>query len=277
MKGCEMEKIISCPNDKEPMELKAITKERIFRGVNIEYDEELFVCSECGVEAADINQAAKIQRSLADAYRVKENLLTSDEIIEGRKKLGLTQEGLARMAGVGPASIKRWEKGLIQTKANDEALRRALYGNDNPFTNLNGNRELSLPRIKRTINEFKHRLKRESSGPYDKLLYMGKYLLYADMVAFRETGKSITGATYAALPHGPQLNNYRDLVEAIRLADESEAEPLTDKEKEIIKRIVDRFPTDRSIYIAVHEEDCWKNAPTGSLIPYSEAIHLTQI
>ena len=101
--------------------------------------------------------------------------------------------------------------------------------------------------------------------------------MYADMIAFRETGRGITGATYAALPHGPQLNNYGDLEELIRSADESEAEPLTEEEKEIIKRIAERFPSDESIYRAAHEEDCWKDAPVGSLIPYSEATCLTHI
>ena len=272
-----MENRINCPNDKEPMELKKITKERTFRGVDIEYDEELFVCSECGVEAADINQAAKIQKNIADAYRKKEDLLTSDEIIKGRERLGLTQEELAKQAGVGIASIKRWEKGLIQTKANDEALRRVLYDNDNRLARFNGNRRLSLPRIKRAIREFERSLKRDLLGAGGKLLSAGEYLLFADMIAFRETGRSITGAAYAALPHGPQLNNYNDLIDVIRSADESEAEPLTEEEQAIIQRIAEKFPTDGAIDRAAHEEDCWKDAPMGSLIPYTEATCITQM
>lgn len=34
------------------------------------------------------------------------------------------------------------------------------------------------------------------------MLYAAKYLWYADMVAFRDLGRSITGASYAALPMG---------------------------------------------------------------------------
>ena len=59
----------------------------------------------------------------------------------------------------------------------------------------------------------------------DKLLYAAKYLWYADMIAFRETGQGMTGATYAALPHGPQLNNYTELIPLIREADENKADP----------------------------------------------------
>ena len=38
------------------------------------------------------------------------------------------------------------------------------------------------------------------------------------MVAFRNIGRSMTGATYAALPYGPQLNNYSDLIDEIKKA-----------------------------------------------------------
>lgn len=69
----------------------------------------------------------------------------------------------------------------------------------------------------------------------DKMLYAAKYFWYADILAFRDLGTSMTGAGYAALPLGPQLNNYRDLVEEIRKADETQAEPLTKEELQIIR------------------------------------------
>jgi hypothetical protein len=40
------------------------------------------------------------------------------------------------------------------------------------------------------------------------------------MLAYKKLGKSIAGANCTALPHGPQLNNYRELVGLIRDADE---------------------------------------------------------
>lgn len=88
----------------------------------------------------------------------------------------------------------------------------------------------------------------------DKLLYGAKYLWYADMLAFRETGRCMSGATYAALPHGHQLNNYRELIPLIKDADESEAEPLTDHEERILARIVMAFPSDQKVYGAAHLE-----------------------
>ena len=83
--------------------------------------------------------------------------------------------------------------------------------------------EAVSPRITPFQFRVRHAVADHGSGnllrPTDRLLYAAKYLWYANMVAFRETGQGImTGATYAALPYGPQLNNYADLVDLIREA-----------------------------------------------------------
>ena len=72
------------------------------------------------------------------------------------------------------------------------------------------------------LKEFESVLGKHILRKNDKMLFAAKYLWYADMVAHRETGESLTGSTYAALPYGPQLNNYKDLIQDIIEADESE-------------------------------------------------------
>jgi hypothetical protein len=109
------------------------------------------------------------------------------------------------------------------------------------------------------------------------LLFDAKYSWYADMLAYKELGKSITGADYAALPHGTQLNNYKELVELIRSADESEAEPLTEEEIRIITRVAKTFPTKQSVIDAAHREVVWRKKGPGEMIPYSDADRLTEI
>ena len=83
---------IECPGDGKAMEKKIVTKDSTHQGVDITYTSERYVCPDCGVEVADVKQAADIQRVMGDAYRKKEGLLTSDDIIEGRQRLGLTRE-----------------------------------------------------------------------------------------------------------------------------------------------------------------------------------------
>jgi hypothetical protein len=62
------------------------------------------------------------------------------------------------------------------------------------------------------------------------------------MTARRDMGRGMTGATYAALPMGPQLNNYRDLVDEILRADPADAEPLTTERRGCYRRRCQSLP-----------------------------------
>jgi putative zinc finger/helix-turn-helix YgiT family protein len=270
---------MDCPNIHGAMELKTMAKEVSFRGVTVTFDAKHLVCAACRLTVDDVALAAANQKALSDAYRKNVGLLTSEEIVEGRKTLGWTQEQLAREINVGVASVKRWESGQIQTKAMDDALRRALEGNRtfcNPYT---GNRPLSLSRIKLVLVRFGMYLGREllMEAPKDRRLYAAKYLWYADMIAFRERGQSMTGASYAALPKGPQLNNYKELIPLVKKSNEAEAEPLTEQEDRIIARIAMAFPKDTTAFDAAHNEPLWQASKIGDLIPYTEAENIQAI
>ena len=266
-------KVIPCPNGHGETRATKAKKTMTFRGVDITYQTEHYLCPVCGIEVGSIEQASITQRAISDAYRKTVGLLTSEEIREGRKRLDLTQDDLAQHMCVGIASIKRWEGGIIQTKSMDHALRRALQGqaaNDE----YSGNRKFSIPRLRLVLREFEASLQRKIMKD-DKGLYSAKYVWYADMVAYRELGQSMTGATYACLPFGPQLNNYRDLIDEIKKADAHSAEPLTSEEKKIISRIALRFPKDQMVIDASHREVIVQRKPIGSIIPYSDAAELT--
>ncbi|MCD6296135.1 MAG: DUF4065 domain-containing protein [Deltaproteobacteria bacterium] len=266
-------KTMTCPNGHGKMSSEKIDKTVHFRGMDIKFQAEHYVCPVCGIEAGDIDQTGTAQRAISDAYRNAVNLLTGKQIREGRKELKLSQEALAKRMNVGIASIKRWEGGLIQTKAMDRALRLALRG-QMPGDNYTGNRTFSMPRIKLVFRQFESILGKKILKKRDKMLFAAKYSWYADMLAFRELGKSITGSTYAALPYGPQLNNYRDLIDEIKNADESVAEPLTQEEKRVIRKIAMTFPEEQMIYDAAHREIIWEKKATGTIIPYSDSVEL---
>jgi DNA-binding transcriptional regulator YiaG len=180
-----------------------------------------------GLEADDVSLGAANQKRVSEASRSAEGLLTGTEIVERRKKRRWSREHLANEMNAGIGSVKMLETGQIQTSAMDDILRSVLSGGKavaNPYTGI---RPLSLPRVKMVLEEFSKRLGREHLKlvKADKLLDAAKYLFYENMVSFRDTGQSMTGATYAALPHGPQLNNYRELVPLIRGADDNEGRP----------------------------------------------------
>ncbi len=270
---------MKCPNDGSRMMPRTGDRTVMVKGVEVTYKPTHLLCPVCGIEADTPELAVKNQKSLADAYRKNVGLLTSSEIVEARKRRGWSQEDLAREARVGVASVKRWELGGIQSRANDDALRRALFGVRIDARDYDGGRPLSLPRVRLVLDYLGKRLRRRllTVRSRDKLLYAGKYLFYADMVAFRDIGRSMTGATYAALPHGPQINNYSELLPLIRSADPDEAEPLTEREKEILDEITRRFPSNQSVYDASHQEPAWREKPIGGLIPYCDAHRITAL
>jgi len=253
------------------MKLSRVPESLEFRGEHVNFVGEHFICPACNIKVDDLTQAAINQKAISDAYRKTVGLLTGAEIIEGRKKLGWTQEHLAGVMNVSVISVKRWEKGQIQTKVMDDSLRRALRGDGAACDPHTGGRPFSLCRTKLVLNHFGEKLKRDPLPARNRLLYSAKYLWFADMIAYKETGQSMTGATYAALPHGPQLNNYKELVDLIRKSDASEAERLTEQEVRIINKIAKAFPTNQSVYEAAHKEKVWQDKPVGSLIPYTDA------
>jgi len=269
-------KAINCPKGHGPMEQKKIKQKKTFKGVDIELMADVFVCQECGLEAGTIESAGEVQRAIADAYREKVELLTGQEIKNLRKAKILTQQQLADIMNVGIASIKRWETGMIQSKSMDHALRMQLQCTIHA-DNYTGNREISLARIKLVAKTFEKILSKRLLKSGDKLLFLAKYLWYADMLAFRQFGKGLTGASYAAITYGPQLNNYRDLVRPVKKSDENTAEPLSSEELEIIQQVAKKFPKEQMVYDAAHREKVWKEAAIGSLISYKLTNELTEI
>ena len=269
-------KAIDCPRCQSSMELKELHKKKTFKGVDISYASDSFVCPECALEAGTVHTAGGVQCAIADAYREKVDLLTSREIKSLREAKGLTQQQLADAMNVGIASVKRWETGMIQSKSMDHALRMQLQGNSGS-NNYTGNREMDLPRIKLVAVTLEKKLGRRLLKVADKFLFLAKYLWYADMLAFRQLGRGLTGASYAALPYGPQLNNYRDLIRPIKDSNMNEAEPLSEEELGIIDQVAGKFSKEDDVYKAAHREKIWKELPTGALIPYSRADELTGI
>lgn len=264
-----------CPNCRGKLQQTEVEKRTQFKEVDVCYVATLHRCVDCGLELADVEEAATMQERLADAYRQAVGLLTSEEIRRLRQEKGLSQQALADALEVGIASIKRWETGVVQSKSMDVLLRNFLQERScNAHT---GNREFSIPRIRLVLDAFERELGHTLLKKNDRMLYAAKYLWYADMTACRDLGRSMTGATYAALPMGPQLNNYRDLVGEILKADVVSISPLSDAEKAIIAAVAKTFPTNKQIYDASHREPIWQQCATGALISYAHAAEMTEM
>ena len=90
-------------------------------------------CPDCGEVYFDLDTDAQIDA----AFRGEARLLTPEQILAGRKRLGLKQEQLARALGVAKATINRWEnRRLIQSRAMENLLR--AYFHSESFRTLLG-------------------------------------------------------------------------------------------------------------------------------------------
>jgi putative zinc finger/helix-turn-helix YgiT family protein len=98
-----------------------------FRGHTFEIESTCQECSHCGFRILTDAQIDSLRKATIKAYQEEAELLTAQEITAARKKMEWSQADLAEHTGLGIASIKRWELGLmVQTDANDSVLRRAL-------------------------------------------------------------------------------------------------------------------------------------------------------
>ena len=114
---------INCPKGHGEMSLRKLDKCTNFRGIELTYQAEVFVCPVCNMEAGTVEQASGLQKTLSDAYRRKKGLLTGDEIRRYRKRDKLTRQELATLTGTNRSEIREWEEGLIQPESADHALR----------------------------------------------------------------------------------------------------------------------------------------------------------
>lgn len=93
------------------------------RGEPLTVRVEALVCARCGFQALTDPQSSAYTAAISDAYRRKHGLLTSSRLRSIRRKLGMSQRAFAGYLGVGSASVKRWEAGLIQDAAMDTLIR----------------------------------------------------------------------------------------------------------------------------------------------------------
>lgn len=93
------------------------------RGEEILVRTEAMVCIRCGFQVLTDGQSDAYTIASADAYREKHHLLTTKELKEIRRSLGMSFRAFAEYLKISEASPKRWEAGLVQDEAMDELIR----------------------------------------------------------------------------------------------------------------------------------------------------------
>ncbi len=121
-------KTTQCPicNTGQLQLLKA-TESIQYKGCLLSVDLEYALCPNCNEEMILTEQIKRNDCRTRDAWRKFDGLLTSNEIITLRNKLGITQQQAAQMFGGGANAFSKYERGEItQSEAMDKLMRLAL-------------------------------------------------------------------------------------------------------------------------------------------------------
>ena len=117
-------KICSCCMEEHEVKTVLVMEQATFKNSTVEYEASYFFCELAEELYMDEQQMQDNDSKLKDAYRKKEGLLTSAQIIEIRAKYGISQSDLCLLLGWGGKTITRYESHQVQDKAHDTILKK---------------------------------------------------------------------------------------------------------------------------------------------------------
>jgi putative zinc finger/helix-turn-helix YgiT family protein len=85
------------------------------------------ICKTCGRQAAEIPAIKKLMQAIARAIVESEAQLTGPEIRFLRKRLGIKSSSFARVIGVSPEQVSRWENENSGHEQSADKLIRVFY------------------------------------------------------------------------------------------------------------------------------------------------------
>lgn len=88
--------------------------------------DRFYRCGRCGETFYNGEMASESFRRAAAVIREEDGLLAPEEIVELRRKYGLTQAQLERLIGAGEKTVVRWERGTVSQNKTADTLLRVL-------------------------------------------------------------------------------------------------------------------------------------------------------
>ena len=76
-------------------------------------------------EIVSVNETVTVKGLTFAMYKQEKNLLSTEEIIEIRKKYGLSLQSFAKVLGIEYSELSKIENGVIQSSEHDALLRLA--------------------------------------------------------------------------------------------------------------------------------------------------------
>lgn len=239
---------ITCPICDKSEGIKPVKEERklTVRNEPITVPFGYYKCSNCGEEFLIPDKENDPFDAAYRLYRSSHNMLQPEAIRDFRRRYHLTQSELAKLLGLGGATISRYENGRLQDETH-ETLLRLVMEPSNLYKLVANSTGIILPDKKRRIlqaiegekgtkaEELEHfiTINLQNHEPdefsgfkrfhrdkfFNAILYfcmsgelktkLNKLLFYSDFRHFKEYTLSITGSRYAHIPFGPAPDEYR--------------------------------------------------------------------
>lgn len=117
-------RLCTCCMEEHDVKTVQINEKATYKNVEIEYVVKCLYCDLADELYMDEQQMQENDICLKNAYRKKEGLLTSDEIVAIREKYDITQTDLCTLLGWGAKTITRYESHQVQDRAHDTILKK---------------------------------------------------------------------------------------------------------------------------------------------------------
>lgn len=225
--------------------IKIHSHEYVIKGEVINFDAKRRFCSKCNNLAYDEDLDDFVSKHAIELYNRSQGI-TKEQIIDLRKKYNLSQSMFAKIIGCAKKTLISYEKGtsipndiyLITLKTlidnpdilinmvnsninrydekeyNDITKKLSLYnGNNIKLIKENINYEPSIFNgfTKLSIDKIKNMILFFSKGFVHKTKLL-KEMFYADFLAYKTLGHSITGLEYVKAPHGPVPDDFENII-----------------------------------------------------------------
>ena len=310
-----------------------------FRGEEYEFEHTAWLCEDTGEQFTTDESDTASFLQVTNQYRAKYGIPYTDEIISVRKRYGISAAKMSLILGIGVNQYRLYEQGEVPSVSNGRMIRSVMNPKVMLEMVESSRNEMSLTDYEKIVNKVKSVIADSEAyklGQYESkwlfavprgagngyaqqsidklkniLLYfieksggvfftkMNKLLFYADFVAYRQTGKGITGLAYKAIQHGPvpvrwdRIYSFYDEInqEIVQFSDGRAGTKLVSKlspdmtefdedELKVLEFVCERFKSETPTQISEtsHQEEAWKrNIDSDQLINYEMAFTLRAI
>ena len=116
--------LCTCCMEEHEVKTVCVMEHTSFKNVQVNYEAVYSYCDLAEELYMEEFQMRENDMAMKEAYRKKEGLLTSEEIIGIRKKYSISQNDLCLLLGWGGKTITRYEGHQVQDKAHDTILKK---------------------------------------------------------------------------------------------------------------------------------------------------------